>query len=388
MATPPLESNTPLVRNLAVTTQIHLPGTAGRIAHQIRQLEAAAPTFERAGLVRKLQRPTPLNVRAAGIATACPPRQRLMGGFLYAAGAVRLDLIIEDNRISTGTQDSVCELDDIDHEDQRIRLQLIGIRQAYELASAAMQDGQKRDLILMDAPLLLSRSMVAPRNDLVHRGHHQAYADARAAIERFWAAHRDGLYPWNPAGPVLVGVSTGRYGAILRVAQQDLRTDDGRRHILPGEDLNLDALAEVNALQEAILSIGERRFLQGVLTHYSRTVAYQLNVQSPGMEPAELAREGVLGFHFKGAQGTAARFAQVVAPPRDFTAEKLDEIAGLLTTMNAIGGPKAKPLPLMLAERELQPLGPFLLNYVHEVKAHIRSGKLERGWLDDLDALD
>ena len=35
----------PLVRNLAVVTQLHLPGTAGRLAQQIRDLEAAAPAF-------------------------------------------------------------------------------------------------------------------------------------------------------------------------------------------------------------------------------------------------------------------------------------------------------------------------------------------------------
>ncbi len=108
----------PLVRNLAVITQLHLPGTAGRLAQQSRDLEAAAPVFTRAGLVRKVHRPSPLNVRAAGIATATPARQRVMGGFLYAAGAVRLDLIVEDNRVATGAQDSVCEVDDIDYEDQ------------------------------------------------------------------------------------------------------------------------------------------------------------------------------------------------------------------------------------------------------------------------------
>ena len=148
------DPSVPLVRNLAVVTQLHLPGTAGRLAQQIRDLETAAPAFSAAGLVRKVARPVPLNVRAAGIASATPPPARVMGGFLYAVGAVRLDVIVEDNRVATGLQDSVCEVDDIDFEDQRNRLRLIGIRQAYELADAAMRDGESRDLLLLDLSLI------------------------------------------------------------------------------------------------------------------------------------------------------------------------------------------------------------------------------------------
>ena len=388
MSEQPKEQSVPLTGNLAMVTQLHLPGTAGRLAQQIRDLEAAAPAFSRAGLVRKIQRPRPLNVHAAGIATKVPGRARVMGGFLYAAGGVRLDVIVKDNRVATGTQDSVCEVDDIDHEDQRLRLQLISLRQAYELADAALTDGTRRDLIIVDTPLLLSRSMVAPRGDTAHQGHKAAYEAALETVENFWSYHKEHLYPWNEDGPVLVGVGSGRFGAVLQLAQQDIRTHAGRNFILGGESVAADALADIESMERAILSIGEQRFVQGLLGPFTRTAAYRLNIRSPRMEPGDLAEEGVVGFHFKGAQGTSARFAHCLGPADRWSSRKIDEVAGLLMAMSAIGGQQAQPLPLLLAERELAPLASFLEHYAREVRHHIRSRKLEEGWLDGLDELD
>lgn len=382
------DRNVPLTSNLAVVTQLHLPGTAGRLGQQIRDLEAAAPAFTRAGLVRKIQRPRPLNVHAAGIATKVPGRQRVMGGFLYAAGGVRLDVIVQDNRVATGTQGSVCEVDDIDYEDQRLRLSLISLRQAYELAHAALSDVTRRNLIILDTPLLLSRSMVAPKQDSAHRGHREAYEAALQRVESFWGEHKSQLFPWNENGPMLVSVGGGRFGAVLQLAQQDIRTKAGRQFILDGEIVETHALKEVDSMERAISSIGAQRFVQGILGPFTRTAAYRLNVRSPRMEPADLAEAGVVGFHFKGAQGTSARFAHMLGPAAGWPAKKIDELAGLLMAMSAIGGLQAQPLPLLLAERELAPLGGFLEHYVREVRHHLHSRTLEQGWLDGLDDLD
>ncbi len=382
------DPSVPLVRNLAVVTQLHLPGTAGRLGQQIRDLETAAPAFADAGLVRKVSRPVPLNVRAAGIASATPPPARVMGGFLYAAGAVRLDVIVEDNRVATGLQDSVCEVDDIDFEDQRNRLRLIGIRQAYELADAAMRDGESRDLLLLDCPLLLSRSMVAPREDTAHQAHRLAYDAAVQAVETFWSEHRERLFPWDPKGPVVVGVGTGRFSAIVQLATQDLRTQDGRGFVLPGEAIDSASLGRVEDVAKAIAAIGHQRFLQGLLGPFTRTAAYRLNVQSPRMEPAELAAAGVVGFHFKGAEGTASRFAHMLGPAEAWTRDALDRVAGLLMALSAVGGREALPLPILLAERELRPLDSFLKHYALQVRGHLRSRKLETVWLEGLNDLD
>lgn len=388
VANPGQQGMVPLTSNLAIVTQLHLPGTAGRLGQQIRDLETAAPAFVRTGLVRKVHRPSSLNVRAAGIATTVPSRQRIMGGFLYAAGGVRFDVLIDDNRIATGTQDSVCEIDDIDYEDQRLRLALISLRQAYELADRTMLDGTTRDLIIIDTPLLLSRSLIAPREEVRHRGHREAYEAALAIVQEFWNTHQNRIYPWNPNGPVVVSVSGGRFGAVMQLAQQDIRTRSGRQFILEEEAVGLKTLGEIDSMERAIVSIGEQRFMQGVLGPFTRTVAYHLNVSSPSMEPLELARGGVVGFHFKGSQGTSTRFVHVVGPPEKWTTRKLDEVAGLLMAMSSIGGRQAQPLPLLLANRELAPLSSFLENYARQVRLHLRSRKLEDGWLNGLDELD
>lgn len=123
-----------LVKQHSEFTQplVELPGSAGRLLKQVRDIEQVAPLFRDAGLVKAVPKPTIVNLRVAGIATkSC--LDKVLGGFIYASAAVRTDLLIDDNKVSTVGSDSVSELDDIDFEAQRKRLDLIEIRQAYQL---------------------------------------------------------------------------------------------------------------------------------------------------------------------------------------------------------------------------------------------------------------
>src|SRR6187455_882851 len=97
-------TNRPLAQALAVQSQIHLPGTVGRLLKQIRDLERVAPLFVKAGLVRAAERPNPINTRASGIATHASTTKTI-GGFLYGAAAARCDLFVEHNAIATAGQD-------------------------------------------------------------------------------------------------------------------------------------------------------------------------------------------------------------------------------------------------------------------------------------------
>src|SRR5690606_9639731 len=112
-----------LAQTLAIQSQICLPGTVGRILHQIRELESIAPLFVKAGLVKSVDRPTPLNLKVSGIGTRSTVK-KTVGGFVYATAAVRIDLVVENNVVSTAGQDSRCEIDDINFEDQSKTLQL------------------------------------------------------------------------------------------------------------------------------------------------------------------------------------------------------------------------------------------------------------------------
>lgn len=378
--------NVSLARRLSLTTQLYLPGTAGRISQQIRELERVAPDYVKAGYVRKLMPPSPLNLHVGGIATDFKGPVRIMGGFLYAVGGLRTDLKIRDNQIGTGSKNSTCEMDDIDFEDQKLRLKLISIRHAYELAAAALEDGEKRDLLILDTPLLLSRSLSSAREGSLYPNKRQTYEQTLEAIDEFWQTYQDRLFPWNSRGPMLVSIGTGRYGAVLDMAQRDFRSKDTKSFVLEQEQARLKPLENLDKLGSAVLSIGQQRFLTGILESYHRTVAYRMNVQTPQMEPKWLADIGVYGFHFKSAQGTSPLLVQVVGPATGWPTEAFDRLTSWLMALTALGGKKAEPLPVYLSKRELgRPLDVFLQNYAREVHSYLRNRKLEENWLSDFD---
>ena len=99
-----------------------------------------------------VERPNPINTKASGIATRASTTKTI-GGFLYGAAAARCDLLVEHNAISTAGQDSACEIDDINYENQSMRLSLCAMRQAYELADRAVLQERAR-LIFLDTPLI------------------------------------------------------------------------------------------------------------------------------------------------------------------------------------------------------------------------------------------
>ncbi len=362
-----------LVENLAAISQLNAPRSARRLAGQLRELEAAAKLFAAAGLVRKVQRPSPLDVRVAGIATASPPFKPFLSGYLYAAGAICQDVTIENNTVISGAQNSACSIGEMDYEGQHMRLALLAISQAYDLAEQALEDPIRRDVILMDIPLLLSRAMVVSCDGATNDAHWHAYLSTQERVLRFWKENRDRLYPWNPEGPMVMGIGSGRYGAVLQMASQDLRTKSGRRFVLEGELKSEQALQELIDKERALLGIGGQRFVEGLLSPFTRSAAYRLNIQSPRMEPAILAEQGVVGFHYKGAAGTSTRFVHFLGGKHPWSTTELDQIAGLLMGMSAIGGRVADPLPLLLARRGLQPLAGFLEHFGGQISEQMRN---------------
>jgi hypothetical protein len=378
----PYQSRT-LAQSLAIQSQIHLPGTVGRILSQIRQIEQIAPLFADAGLVRPIDRPNPLNLRAAGIATQSAIRKTL-GGYLYIAAASRLDLAIEHNAVSTIGQDSTCELDDINFEDQTKRLQLIGIRQAYEMADAALKSDHFYDLILLDCPLLLERSMV-PKDSDKTKEFQQTFEQTRQTISDFWRTHQKDLLPWNPKGTALLGLTSKRYGAIIHVAREDLSTATGQRQILATENVNHHQLAPLQELADSISSIGERRFVYGILNSYTRTAAFQMNIRNDRMEPNDVIKLGLVGLHFRAAQNTGPRLMQLVGDAPAWTAQLIDRVCSQVMALMVVGGQDAMPLPIQLAANEQISLGNFLENYSRSIIGAIKERQVENIWLSGLD---
>lgn len=375
------KQNRSLSQTLAVQSQIHMAGTVGRLLKQIRDLEEVAPLFVKAGLVRSVDRPNPLSVRVAGIATRSATTKTI-GGFLYAATGVRMDLQVQDNVLSTVSQDSVCEIDDINYEDQSKRLALIGLRQGYQLADAAMRAAIPYDLILLDSPLLLNRSMVPLREGATSAGHRAAYTACVETISRFWAEHREKLYPWDKNGPAILGLDSGRYGALVQVAQQDLRTREGRKHILETEEVDAQSAVALMGSEEAFIGIGERRFIHGILSGYTRTVAFRMDAQTPRMEPGDVADLGVLGLHFKAGQHTEPHLLQLIGS-QHWTPKSLDRILGQVMALMLVGGSRALPLPVYLAGIEQNGLPSFLDSYRLGIREELKRREVEEVWLSD-----
>lgn len=376
-----MTTNKTLAQTLAVQSQVHLPGTVGRLLKQIRDLERVAPLFIKAGLVRAVERPNPINTRASGIATHTSTTKTI-GGFLYGAAAARCDLLVEQNAVSTAGQDSACEIDDINYENQSMRLALAAMRQAYELADRAVVEERGR-LVFLDTPLVMDRSMVPSRAG--DAGYQAAYKATHQMIESFWARHRDRLFPWNLHGPVIIGLASQRFGAVVQSAQQDLRLTEGRSQLLPTEAVDREHLAALDGVREAILGVGERRFVHGILGSFTRTAAFRMNVHAPRMEPGNVVDLGVLGLHFRAGQTTEPRLLQLVGDAPAWTSAAIDEIVGLTMALTAVGGAAATPLPVQLAERELTALGPFLEHYSRSVANELKRREIESIWLSDFD---
>lgn len=372
-----------LAQILAIHSQIHLPGTAGRILHQIRELESVAPLFIKAGLVKGVDRPTPLNLKISGIGTRSALK-KTVGSFLFVSAAVRIDLLVKDNVVSTAGYDSQCEIDDIGFEDQSKILQTNEIGLAYKLVDSGLQDFQP-DIVLMDCPLIMNRSMVPVNRSGGEEGaYSENYARTIEIIASFWQRWQSGLYPWNKKGAVVAGVAAQRFGAIIHSALADLRQTEGRQQVLDTEGADPAVLAELERRDQSIKGIGERRFVFGLLGNFTRTAAFRMNVHTPRMEPAEVVKMGVLGLHYRANHNAGPHLLQLIGDAPGWEAVALNKIAGQVMALTATGGERALPFPLQLAQKELKSLDYFLENYKRAVAAEMRNRKIEAAWLEDM----
>jgi len=376
--------NTPtsLVQTLAVQSQLNLPGTAGRLLKQIRDLESIAPRFIEAGLVQTVARPASLDTRLAGISTRSTTA-KLAGGFLFVSAAVRMDLRFERNALATEGTDSTSLIDDIDFLDQSKRLQLIEVRQAYELADHAMKSETPPAILLLEGPLVLNRSMVPLGKASQHT---KEYDRARDLILAFWQDHQSKLFPWSPTGTVVAGIATERLGAIAAITQQDLRTPEGQAQLLKCDLPDTETVGDLNRQLASISGIGEKRFVRGILGTNSRTAAFHMNVQTPHMKPASLMDSlGVVGFHYRSSVRADPLLVQLLGTDAHWTKQHLNELAGILIAATVQRDRYAVPVPFQLAEQQLHGLSHFLKQYCLTMRQELKNREIEDSWLSDLE---
>ena len=372
---------TKLAQALAIDSQLRLPGSAGRLLKQIRDIEHVAPLFRDAGLIKAVHRPLVVNLAVSGIAShSCI--HRALGGFIYASAAVRTDLKIQDNKISTTGSDSVSELDDIDFEAQRKRLDLVEMRHCYALVERLFQQEVPANLILIDTPLFIDREMIPLKRNVRHWAE---YEKTRDAIERFWKNYRQSLFPWNPDGPVLASILAERFSAIVSIARQDLRTEEGRKHILVADGFTPDSLSMLEGLEARLMGIGDTRFINGILGNFTRTIAFRMTENRSRMEPASEVVQGVIGFHFRSARSSQIKMVQLAGEEADWNSALLDAVASKLMILDMQSQKKAMPLPQLLSRQQLNILEKFSAFYRQGLNEALRNNNVENTWLSGLD---
>lgn len=369
-----------LAQSLAIESQIRLPGSAGRLLKQIRDIESVAPIFRDAGLVKAVQRPATVDLTVSGVAThSCI--KRALGGFIYASAAVRTDMLIDSNRISTRGSDSVAELDDIDFEAQRKRLDLVEMRQAYALVERQLKNAEASQLILLDTPLFIAREMIPLKRNVKHW---QEYEKTRTAISSFWENYREQLFPWNPQGAVLVSILSQRFSAIVSIARQDLKTEEGRKHLLLTDGFNQAQANRLVDLESRLSGVGDYRFIKGILGAFTRTMAFRMTENRARMEPTEPVEFGVVGFHFRGGRSSEIQMAQLAGEESDWNTETLDEVAWKLMVLDMQGQRKSTPLPQLLGHQQLKMLEQFTAYYRQGLSDSMKENDVEETWLSGL----
>ena len=371
---------TSLAQSLAVESQICLPGSAGRLLKQIRDIETVAPIFRDAGLIKTVERPATINLTVSGIATQSCIKKAL-GGFIYSSAAVSTEMRIEENKVSTCGSDSVSELDDIDFEAQRKRLDLIEMRHAYTLVDRLLNKQEPPQLILLDTPLFIAREMIPLKRN---KKHWEEYERTRSEIMSFWRKNREALYPWNAAGPVLVSILAERFSAIVSIAKQDLRSPEGRKHLLLSDGFDEQQAECLVSLDERLAGIGDQRFIQGILGAFTRTMAFRMTENRARLEPAESTESGVIGFHFKGGRSSEIQMAQLAGEENDWHKDTLDAVAWKLMILDMQNHKRGCPLPQLLGRQQLKMLDKFTLFYREGLSAAMKENDVEDTWLSGL----
>ncbi|ACN17952.1 hypothetical protein HRM2_49040 [Desulforapulum autotrophicum HRM2] len=370
-----------LAQTLAIESQIRMPGSAGRLLKQIRDIESVAPLFKRAGLVKGVERPAIMDLSVSGITTKSSVIKAL-GGFIFGSAAVRTDMRIDQNQVSTCGSDSVSELDDIDFEAQRKRLDLVEMRHAYALVERMLKNESPSQLILLDTPLFISREMIPLKRNIKHWAE---YEKTRKTIGNFWDDYRGMLFPWNPNGPVLASLLAERFSAVVSIARQDLRSDEGRKHLLQSDGFDFEKAAPLQNLDEKLSGIGDTRFINGILTGFTRTIAFRMTANRSRMEPAGAVDHGVVGFHYKGGQSSQIKMVQLAGDEPEWSGALLDSVAWKLMVLDMQNRSNALPLPQLLGQQQLKLLNDFVKYYRRGITDALKRNDIEETWISGLD---
>ncbi|MBE3365283.1 hypothetical protein IH649_25280, partial [Escherichia coli] len=173
--------------------------------------------------------------------------------------------------------------------------------------------------------------------------------------------------------------------AIVSIAKQDLRTEQGRKQILASDGFSKELMQNLEGLDESLVGVGDLRFINGILGNYSRTIAFRLSEQEKRIEPNIEAKQGLIGFHFRSARGGQIKMVQLAGDEPEWKSADLDLVASRLMVLDMQNKGNAMPLPQLLGYQQLGILPKFATFYRQGLHLALKNNDIEAGWLAGLD---
>lgn len=375
--------NIQLSRALAAAMSLRLPGTVGKIANKMRYIDEHGPRFIKGGLIRPIGSKRFERIHATGISSRSRSMPAL-GGILYGAAALRHDIIVTENEVVEGYQDSRVDINDMNFLDASERLAWKEYILVYRLLTDIMDSETRPDVIFIDIPLLVARaqqSLSLAETDVEEEWH-----ELLEVMEGFWKRYLPHIYPNDPTGPFLVSLQTKKdlNAAVLNAIREKGMGGSP-------EKISQDAIQLVQNEWVQLRRVGILRFLRGTLRAGRRTAAYYyeaLGRQMKRFEPQVVANYGLIGFHLQVGLRTPIWKIETIGGSGYWQTENLDKLAGITAFLTLHDNPRMKPLPLWYAEQLVRMPKEILINYLRSTLDMLKDRTVERAWLEGIESME
>jgi hypothetical protein len=372
-----------LARALAAAMSLRLPGTVGKIANKMRYIDSKAPLFLRGGIIRTIESRRFDRVYAVGVSSKSRSMPAL-GGILYGAAALRHDVVVSDNQVTEGFQDSRVDLNDMNFLDASERLAWKEYILVYQLLTDLLDSDTQPDVIFVDIPLLVPRAEQSL--SLAEPDVEAEWRELIEVMEAFWQRFLPSIYPNDPNGPFLVSLQSRRdlNAAVLNALRE--KGPAGSPEAIGNEALDL-----VQSEWAQLRRVGILRFLRGALRAGHRTAAYYyeaLGRQMKRFEPRTVANHGLIGFHIQVGLRTPIWKIETVGAPGQWDSEALDRLASITAFLTLNDNPRMKPLPLWYAEQLVMMPREVLSNYLRSTLGMLKDRAIDRAWLEGVDTME
>lgn len=372
-----------LARALAAAMSLRLPGTVGKIANKMRYIDSKAPLFMRGGIIRGIESRRFDRIYAVGVSSKSRSMPA-MGGILYGAAALRHDIVVTNNQVTEGFQDSRVDINDMNFLDASERLAWKEYMLVYHLLTDLLDSDTRPDVIFVDIPLLVPRaeqSLSLDEPDV-----EEEWRELIEVMEAFWQRFLPSIYPNDPNGPFLLSLQSRRdlNAAVLNALRE--KGAAGSPEAISSEALDL-----VQNEWVQLRRVGVLRFLRGALRAGHRTAAYYyeaLGRQMKRFEPRAVANHGLIGLHIQVGLRTPVWKIETVGAAGQWDSDALDKLASITAFLTLNDNPRMKPLPLWYAEELVKMPREVLSNYLRSTLDMLKEHAVDRAWLEGVDTMD